>query len=137
MRLRQLNHGSKTAARAGFTLMELLVVMAIMLVLIGVATPLYMNYLESSKVKVAKTECVRLAGLLQNYAINNNGNYPDPGSGFAALMQEGTLTSEPIDPWGQQYHWELRPNPMNPDAAPVPVVSASGPKGAYDISNQK
>lgn len=128
------------AHRAGFTLMELLVVVAILLVLAGVATPAYFAYLESSKVKLARSEAVRLAGELSNFAIANTEQFPESqgypvGMGFMPLVNAGILKREPMDPWGRPYTWTLVPQ----GASQGPLVMSSGPNGipgdADDISS--
>ncbi len=54
MQLRQV-HQRDTDHRGGFTLMELLVVVAILVVLAGAAVPMYMKYLDESKRRLAWT----------------------------------------------------------------------------------
>ena len=46
----------RATARGGFTLMELLVVVAILVVLAGAAVPIYMTYLENAKKSTAWTK---------------------------------------------------------------------------------
>src|SRR5262245_21715220 len=125
MRLRHLERGSRAAGRAGFTLMELLVVVAILLVLVGVATPMYMRYLEQSKVKVARTDCIRLAGELKNYYVSN-GDYPPGAPGFEGLFAEGFLEKPPLDPWSMPYHWTLQPIGLD-GTTMAPIVWSTGP----------
>lgn len=104
-------HTLTRASRAGFTLMELLVVVAIIVLLAGVSIFSYRAIFGESKVAVAKIKASELAKMLDNYAMSplNGGNYPDPNGGFQELLMRGYLTQEPIDPWGQQYMWTLQP----------------------------
>ncbi len=142
MRLRHVEKGTRAAARAGFTLMELLVVVAILLVLVGVAVPTYMRYLDDSKLKVAKSDCAVLAGELTRYAVSNGGEYPiDMMPSFEALAAFGYIKRSPVDPWGQPYQWTLRPLGID-GTQMTPVVWSSGPNkvnengGGDDITSE-
>jgi general secretion pathway protein G len=134
MRLRNLHHAGRTAAaRAGFTLMELLVVVAILLVLIGVATPLYMNYLEQSKGRVAKSDAHRLAGELRNYAVSHDGNWPNPDTWD--LLPLPPEQKPPLDPWKRPFHWTMREIQHGDGTTTMdPVVWSTGPTGNLDAS---
>lgn len=140
MLLRRIDATPRAAVRAGFTLMELLVVVAILLVLVGVATPLYLKYLDQSKVKIARTDAFRLASELKNYAASNQGNYPQGMPSFEILVLEGFLEREPLDPWGQPFQWTLRPVGLD-GTTMTPVVWSAGPNltdeggAGDDISN--
>jgi prepilin-type N-terminal cleavage/methylation domain-containing protein len=123
MRLPTLHRTGRAAARAGFTLMELLVVVAILVVLVGVATPLYLNYLEQSKKKIARADAIRLAGELKNFAVSHDGEYP-PENTWDLLPLE---KKPPLDPWGQPYHWGLVETIQIDAKVMVPIVWSSGP----------
>ncbi|MER3441036.1 MAG: hypothetical protein C4296_06660 [Gemmataceae bacterium] len=127
---RQQRHGAAgpgipAAARAAFTLMELLVVVAILLVLVGVATPLYMSYLESSKLRVAKADAVRLAQELKNFYVLHNA-FPEPVGSWDLLPLD---KKPPLDPWGRPYEWSLVEVPQLETNITVPVVWSAGPNG--------
>ena len=57
---------ARSTFRAGFTLMELLVVVALLVVLAGTGGVIYMNYLEGAKEDVAKSQ---VQVLIQDYAF--------------------------------------------------------------------
>jgi len=102
MRLRE----HRTQARRGFTLLELMVVVMILVVLAGVAVPTYMHYQEEAKVKAAYANCETLAKAAQAYQVEN-GVFP-PSLEALTVMQPGGKTPllEPrylIDPWGKPY----------------------------------
>jgi type II secretion system protein G len=118
--------------RAGFTLAELLAVVAILAILAGVAIPAYMSIVGQQKVKVATTECKHLAGSLKNFAMAHsddttlNQGLPDPSSGFQALIADGILERIPIDPWGAPYYWSVVQNPNSGTLVPVVYSNGSG-----------
>jgi general secretion pathway protein G len=68
----------------GFTLVELLVVLAILGLLIGLVAPRVMGQLGSAKHKIAQQSIERLAGILDLYHLDV-GDYPSTAQGLAAL----------------------------------------------------
>src|SRR5437667_2864055 len=90
--------------RAAFTLMEMMVVVAILVVLVGVAVPTYMNYLEKSKAKTARADVETLSNCCKTFYIDHN-TWPSslqdlvrPPAGKPYIK----LTSL-TDPWDQPY----------------------------------
>jgi prepilin-type N-terminal cleavage/methylation domain-containing protein len=124
MRLRNLEPAGRAAARTGFTLMELLVVVAILVVLVGVATPMYMTYLDQSKKKIARSNAVMLAGELKNFYVSHD-DYPPQGDWSLLPLPPGK--NPPLDPWGQQYHWQFMQHQTIDGPMLVPVVWSNGP----------
>lgn len=125
--------------RSGFTLAELLAVVAILAILAGVAIPAYMAIVSQQKVKAAKAECKILAGTLKNFAMANSDDpslqngYPDPSTGFQVLVQMSTLDRLPMDPWGNPYSWQLLANPNT--GLPEPIVISAGPGSGNVITS--
>lgn len=115
------------AARAGFTLMELLVVVAILVVLVGVATPLYMSYLERSKVRTAFAEAKMLAGVLNTFYVQNN-ELPPEGDWTGLPLEK----IPPLDPWRRPYQWQAIQQPQ-PDGTSIirAIVWSTGPNGNW------
>jgi general secretion pathway protein G len=94
--------------RAAFTLMEILVVVAIIVLLAGLGTWGYMGYLERARLNRAKADCVHISEAVETYNLTN-GNYP--GSLQELTQQTGGMKAflEPkdiIDPWGKQYSFD-------------------------------
>jgi general secretion pathway protein G len=97
----------------GFTLLELLVVLAILGLLIGLVAPAALRQLESSKEKIAHQSIERIAGVLDIYKLDV-GTYPTTEQGLSALIARPTgvtrwngpyLKGEnaPQDPWGRPF----------------------------------
>lgn len=122
------HHSGRRAGRAGFTLMELLVVVAILLVLISIATPIYFSQLERSSRDIARANATSLAGNLRQFALSHGGIYPEENTWHdLGLPPERT---PPIDPWGRPYQWMLREIVTSDgNAFPDPVVWSGGPTG--------
>ena len=96
-------------SRLAFTLVEMLVVVAIILALAAIAVPITLNVLDSSKRDIAKTQCKGvLSQAVVSYQIDSDAN-PDGGlpSSWEDVRnsQKASLTPEAtIDPWGHEYH---------------------------------
>lgn len=105
------------SAEAGYTLMELLVVLAILGLLAAIATPMVLHYLDSAKVSTAKTEVSNLAAGLDLYKYDV-GRYPTTQEGLQALVSapEGVdnwngpyvkKSTKLNDPWGHPYNYRF------------------------------
>jgi general secretion pathway protein G len=97
----------------GFTLLELLVVLAILGLLIGLVAPAALRQLGSAKEKIAHQSIERLAGVLDIYKLDV-GVYPSTEQGLQALITRPSgitrwngpyLKGEklPEDPWGRPF----------------------------------
>jgi general secretion pathway protein G len=104
-------------SQAGFTLVELLVVLAILGLLVAVATPQVIKYLGRAKVDTARIQMHDLSTALDLFLVDV-GRYPTQQEGLQALVQNpGTLANwhgpyvkantVPLDPWGQPYQYRF------------------------------
>jgi len=72
--------------REGFTLVELLIVVAIIAIVTGIAVPNVMSARIRARISGAKSEMGSIAILLEDYKMDNSGSYPlqpQPGLGTA------------------------------------------------------
>jgi general secretion pathway protein G len=100
--------------QAGFTLVELLVVLVILVLLASLVGPRVIGYLGSSRTKAASVQIGSLTSALELYKLDT-GRYPSTGEGLKALVEAPAgvgswngpyLTKEvPKDPWGRHYHY--------------------------------
>ena len=100
---------------AGFTLLELLVVLVILALLGGLVGPRIMNYLGGAKTKTAGLQINDLSTALEMYRLEV-GRYPTSDEGLQALVQAPGNASNwngpylnkstvPKDPWGNDYQY--------------------------------
>ena len=80
--------------RRGFTLLELLVVMAIIATLLTIAAPRYFRSLERSKEAVLKQDIAALRESIDKF-YGDTGKYPET---LAVLVEKRYLRAIPVDP---------------------------------------
>lgn len=121
---------------AGFTLLELLVVIMIIALLTSVIGPRLFRQVGNARVHTASAQMKNLQDALMRYRLDT-GAYPDAAQGLQALQTppagvegwagpylEGPV---PLDPWGHPYVWR---NPgRNADAEIVTYGSDGKPGG--------
>jgi general secretion pathway protein G len=101
--------------QAGFSLIELLVVLVIMGMLAGLVGPRLFGKVDSSKVKTADTQVKMLKASLQSYRLDV-GKYPSTEHGLGALILkpqdvkfwDGPYLEDelPLDPWNTPYVYQ-------------------------------
>ena len=112
----------------GFTLIEILVVIAIIALLVSLVGPRVLNYLAESKVKAAAIQIQSFESALDLFNLDT-GRYPTTAEGLTALVRSpGTIPSWngpylkggilPNDPWGKAYSYR-----------------SPGEHGTYDIES--
>ncbi|HTP46590.1 MAG TPA: type II secretion system major pseudopilin GspG [Usitatibacter sp.] len=102
--------------RNGFTLIEVLVVVAILGILAAIVVPRIMDRPDEAKRVAAKADVSAIVQALKLYRLDN-GNYPTTDQGLVALVQKpasnpvpGNWTKPyldrlPKDPWGSDYQY--------------------------------
>jgi general secretion pathway protein G len=118
--------------RAAFTLMEMLVVVAIIVMLAGLGTWGYMRYLETARLQKAKMDCVHISQAVEAYNLET-GQFPStlqeltqPVAGRKAFLEQNQLQ----DPWGKPYNFD----PNQQSATGKPKVFTI-PPGGQEINN--
>ena len=104
---------------AGFTLIEMLVVLVIIGLLAGLVGPKLFGKVDASKVQTAQTQVKMLKGALESMRLDI-GRFPTPGEGLAllnTLPQDPGIVGRwrgpyledalPPDPWGNPYQYSV------------------------------
>lgn len=110
--------GAKASrADAGYTLLELLVVMGVIAILTAIATPQLMGYFGKAKAQSAQLQIENINTALEMYYMEN-GAYPSANVGLRALVEappEAPRWAGPylksaktlLDPWGRPYQYAI------------------------------
>jgi general secretion pathway protein G len=128
------------SARAGFTLIEMLVVIVVIAVLAGLVAPMVFRNVGDAKVSAAKAQ-IELFGLaLDQYRLDND-YYPATAQGLEALRTlpagepaprnwRGPYLKKPVplDPWGRPYMY-TGPSPANPNGYDLVTYGRDGKPG--------
>lgn len=113
-------------SEAGFTLIEMLVVLAIIGMISALVGPQVIKYLGRAKIDSARVEIQSLETALDLFRLDI-GRYPNEQEGLASLVEKPAnlapwngpyvkKKTTPVDPWGQPY-----------------VYRFPGKQGAYDL----
>lgn len=103
--------------QAGFTLVEIMVVVIIIGLLAGIVVPNVMDNLDKANVQKARADFSSLQTALKLYRIDNF-NYPTTEQGLEALVSKSSIAPVPRnfkasgyidnlnkDPWGNDYQY--------------------------------
>ena len=131
----------------GFTLMELLVVLAILGLLMALVGPNVMRQLGGAKTKTAGIQIKDLEQAMEMYKLDV-GRYPSTQEGLEALVRKPSnatgwngpyLKSDvPLDPWNREYHYKY---PGEKGEIDIYTYGANGSPGGdgedADVGNWK
>jgi len=136
--MKQVRVNSKK--RRGFTLIEMLVVLAILVLLMSMVGPRILGSREKADISSTKTQIGMFRGSLEQYNLDTR-SYPTTEQGLAALVEapsdeeegesnwDGPYISKseiPKDPWGNDFQYEYPPEHGKGD---FPDIWSYGPDG--------
>ena len=125
--------------RAGFTLIELVVVIIVLGLLAGLVAPQIFGRVSEAKDVAAKTQMATLGAALDNYRLDN-GSYPTTAQGLKALRENpGAAVAPawrgpylrkdvPTDPRGSAWGF-TRPGVRNPNGFDLMTSGRDGQAG--------
>jgi len=137
-------------SRQGFTLTELLIVMAILVLLVSMVGPRLLGSKKKADVNSTKTQIGMFQSALERYAIDMN-TFPSTEDGLRALSDDPSGTGEgddaegssswdgpylktnvPKDPWGTAYSYEYPPANGKGDTPDIWSFGPDGQEGTDD-----
>ena len=135
--------GRAVRDQAGFTLVEILVVLTIMSLIMSLIGPRVLGYLAEAKHKAARIQVDSLSSAVELFYLDN-GRYPLESEGLQALVAAPASlrtwngpyvksAAVPLDPWGKPYLYVSKDRGRSytisfagvearPEAAPKPGV---------------
>lgn len=132
---------SRPQPRSGFTLVEMLVVLAILVLLISMVGPRILGSKQKADISAAKTQMGMLMSSLETYVVDMRA-YPDTEVGLDALINDPSTEDDekkskwggpyikksqlPKDPWGNDYKYEY---PGTHTKNKEPEIWSMGPDG--------
>ena len=139
---RRLARDARRGLAAGFTLLEILVVLVIIGLLAGLVGPRLLSQLDRAKITTAETQIRMLKGGLETMRLDL-GRFPSAEEGLKMLTApptDGAMRQRwrgpyldgqvPIDPWGNPYQYDPRGRDTNPF-----TLYSFGPEGPSAPAN--
>jgi len=131
---------NRMESRRGFTLIEILVVIAVISLLAALVAPNVFQHVGTAKDAAARSQIEMLGAALDSYRLDN-GRYPTTDQGLEALWEEPTLEPRPTnwrgpylrkavpsDPWNNRYVY-LSPGDLHPNGYDLVSLGADGVVG--------
>lgn len=138
-----MEHSNYRKNEAGFTMIEIMVVLVILGLMAGLVVPKVIGRTDDARISLARQDMKSIANALEMYKLDNF-NYPSGRQGLEALVSppkgkpeaknwnsDGYLNDVPSDPWGNPYEYEspARGRPFN-----LMTFGADGKKGGKEFN---
>lgn len=86
--------------RKGFTILELLIVVAVIAILVGISLPRFKGMQDEGNIAKAKGELRMLQTAVESYYIHNNNTLPAALSNLTTAVPQIAPSTLPTDPFG-------------------------------------
>jgi len=102
-----MKYGKGTSGQAGFTLLEIMVVLVIIGILAAIVAPRFIERADEAKVTATRAQMSNIAQALKLYRLHNS-HYPTTSEGLISLTRPGKsgkryIDSLPKDAWGNNF----------------------------------
>ncbi|MFH1246101.1 MAG: type II secretion system major pseudopilin GspG [Candidatus Omnitrophota bacterium] len=129
---------NQCAPRAGFTLIELILVVVILSILVSMVAPRLVGRSQEARIAAAHADVSsNLSTALDLYELDN-GKYPESLDVLTRKTEEGKgpyLKRQPVDPWKKLYNYKT-PGVHNTEDYDLYSLGPDGEEGtADDITN--
>lgn len=125
----------------GFTLVEIMIVLAILVLLLAMVGPKLLKTQEKADLKITVTQIKNIEKALDLYKVDNR-NYPTTEEGLKALVEKPADEARsanwggpymeanlPLDPWHNAFRYEFPPSQNTGVAQDKPSIWSAGPDG--------
>jgi general secretion pathway protein G len=120
-----MGHSTRIGKRLGFTIIELMIVMAVISILVAVAVPMYQRSVGRAKESVLRQNLFTLRTVIDEYTYDK----AKAPQSLQELVSEGYLRQIPVDPITGQSDWQV----VMEDA--VTSVNQTEP-GIFDVKSK-
>lgn len=121
---------ARAASQRGMTLIEIMVVVAIISLILGGVGVMAFNRFQDARLSTARNEVITVQGAIEQYRVTKRGKCP---KSLQDLKAAGFVNKIGKDPWGNDYDFKCPGDKMNVD------VVSGGPDGQIgtedDIAN--
>ncbi len=107
-------HISRKQRAGGFTLLEMMIVIVVIMILASIAVPAYQRHVIEAREAVLRANLNTLNNVIQQYTLDKQ---KAPQS-LDDLKSAGYLHDIPVDPMTQLANWETEPEDSNNAADP-------------------
>src|SRR5512145_2318036 len=93
----------QTTAQAGFTLLELMIVISVIIILAAITLPQYQKTIMHTREAVLRDDLFKMRSLIDQFAADK-GRLPQS---LDELVSEGYMREVPVDPMTNQKDWAI------------------------------